>query len=834
MSSITDFKQNKDTRKEEEQLRADQEQQEDWTPCCPICFLEHVPLLQARSCGHAFCMDCLQQLFALSPPTQNTDGVPQKDPQKDNDTDGMRQNEEEDPQNIESMESSTTSESALSSSSLLLFPVHDLRNHSIDNIATLERCPLCRNPMSLLDLTETIKTPLSSSDDGGDKHSKQAKQAQQQQPWWLENDQVFRDKRLFKTPLAGKTYATRQGIGWNSFHFPENAIATDTYEDDNKNSQGQRPYFLWQEDDAFYPPPSNNNNTDSNDNNNKEPTKYYFEPGYFYFAPKRIFHGRLLLPDAHGNMQPHDVLISFAANFKWITGGFMLQSLYDPTAAATKEKQQLEEEEKENNDDNSVGADHYYPLEGSWKVTWYRQKLPPDAVLYDNISNTQYNDLMVATDLIEVVGNALPENDASPFRYMLRYENNNIYFHWPTMGVTQTLEPECDFRETKRIPAVGEYLKWTTTDQDQPYIVWQRQTMGACPPTAKTCISYFGRSGGGGDSALNGGSSTDPFHARTDNPPPSWYRLWQPSEVAAADLLSRSAAFDNNRDARGRPRYHAHQLWGNTFCQGLRVGLASYHFGWLNDTNNTENNHNNNTDAEESGQPYAYISYENSMCSSWPPLDDGSPIPPRVPFHDISFEEVEVTRPIGNTDQDDNDENHDNDGTNNTVTMKNVIFRGNIEWQQDYGTTWQNSERWEYEMHFDSRFTCILSGTVHSINANHAPDHLTVPFANTSRRQEMSQYGTDLVYINAGILQAFDRWMMDPSSSTNYGPQDVSANDNNDEFDDGSYQRYRSLSRSIRRRLQAEGASVRTVAILNMVLTMSQQPAVTDIIDYNQ
>ena len=72
------------------------------------------------------------------------------------------------------------------------------------------------------------------------------------------------------------------------------------------------------------------------------------------------------------------------------------------------------------------------------------------------------------------------------------------------------------------------------------------------------------------------------------------------------------------------PSYHRGQIWGNTFCQALTVGLASYHF-------------------MEDQQ--AYISYENPQTSVWPNLDNGTHVSEigRVPFRNIQWDAVTRT-----------------------------------------------------------------------------------------------------------------------------------------------------------------------------------------------
>jgi hypothetical protein len=181
--------------------------------------------------------------------------------------------------------------------------------------------------------------------------------------------------------------------------------------------------------------------------------------------------------------------------------------------------------------------------------------------------------------------------------------------------------------------------------------------------------------------------------------------------------------------------YCKSSLWGNTFCQAFTVGLASYHFI-----------------SEEEG---AYISYEHPSTGQWPNLDNGMPIPPRVPFHGIRVE--------GHT------------------------FYGTIQWQHDYATTWQRMASWEYEIHFDSEFACVLSGRVKSFSSD------------TSEAIELSRFGENLNYTNAGLHR------MSQSALTST----VSAADD--------------VTRMIQR-LQDEGASSRTMWMINrMALVALEQ-----------
>ena len=291
-----------------------------------------------------------------------------------------------------------------------------------------------------------------------------------------------------------------------------------------------------------------------------------------------------------------------------------------------------------------------------------------------------------------------------PYRYEVDLSNRQeIKFEWPSpLGVIQTAVEGINLDSQPQGPPVGSQVVWRTSQNER--IVWTRESMGG---------EHVERLGPGG-------------------------RMYR-----RVDASSRT-----------RPTYHGDCLWGNTFCQAFKVGLASYQFLSL--------------------QEGAYISYENPLCARWPPLDDGTPIPSQVYFKNISFDESER------------------------------VFRGTIEWQQEYGTTWQGCSKWMYTIKFDTEYTCILSGEVKSIFHGNEEDE-----------QDMSTFGVDLVYINAAITQYFDTLM----------------SDSNEEESD--YDRYVRTSQNLRARLQQEGASVRTIATMNHVLTVAQQPDLNDPIDYN-
>lgn len=192
--------------------------------------------------------------------------------------------------------------------------------------------------------------------------------------------------------------------------------------------------------------------------------------------------------------------------------------------------------------------------------------------------------------------------------------------------------------------------------------------------------------------------------------------------------------------------YTKNSLWGNTFVQLSTVGLASYHFENINGT-----------------EPSAYISYSHPEAFlSWPPLDNGRPIPSKMYFTNITYIESSKT------------------------------FCGVIDWFGTHQTTWQGCFRWRYEMVFDTAFVCILRGHVWSYNNNSTVEE---------DYGKLDHFGQDLVYINAdakGCLLA----SRDESNAEN-------------EVKRVAAEEYRTMWVNERERLLAEGASYATMTAFN-------------------
>ena len=221
-----------------------------------------------------------------------------------------------------------------------------------------------------------------------------------------------------------------------------------------------------------------------------------------------------------------------------------------------------------------------------------------------------------------------------------------------------------------------------------------------------------------------------------------------------------------------RVPYSSDTFWGNIFCQEYMVGLASYHFVKKPDS-----------DGKDDGA-IAYICYDHKMTCAWPPLDNGRPIPSRVFFRNISSPDP-------------------------------YTFRGSICWYDDYQTTWNGCSRWDYEMKFDTKFACILSGTVHSISMNHDNENSS----ETEVISKMSTFGVDLNYINPGVSDS----MVDDILRTF-------------EFSELSLQRARMGSAlvELKEQLETQGVTEATLSELLDAVHHAQQNTFTTLLDYHQ
>lgn len=150
------------------------------------------------------------------------------------------------------------------------------------------------------------------------------------------------------------------------------------------------------------------------------------------------------------------------------------------------------------------------------------------------------------------------------------------------------------------------------------------------------------------------------------------------------------------------PMYDNNSLWNNVFIQQTKIGYASYHF-----------DHNG-----------SFISYEHPSCKDFGKLDNNMDLPKRVYF------------------------------TNTQLDASTRTFRGTIPWQETYHTSWHGCVEWNYYMVFDTKYTCIVSGTIYKT------------LQNGNQGNEYSQYGFNLNYVNVGyFLQLQQKLRRQPSES---------------------------------------------------------------------
>jgi hypothetical protein len=235
------------------------------------------------------------------------------------------------------------------------------------------------------------------------------------------------------------------------------------------------------------------------------------------------------------------------------------------------------------------------------------------------------------------------------------------------------------------------------------------------------------------------------------------------------------------------PTYHKDSLWGNVFCKRLYIGSASYHF--MSPTN-------------------SYVSYQHPACRDLPPLDDDTPLPTRVDFHQLVWEPEERK------------------------------LTATIEWEQDFGIFWNENVRWKLTMWFDSEYMVILKGGIQcewcterrarsrpprrqnphrpppvavyvppeEPAAPETPETTPPPAPDRNEEWVMSGYGHDQLYINAAMLER-------------YRDSTVAVD-------------YKELAEQHGRRLKDEGATTRSIGLVNHVFHLKAEHPNSNPIDF--
>jgi hypothetical protein len=434
-----------------------------------------------------------------------------------------------------------------------------------------------------------------------------------------------------------------EGVGWGSFHFP-----TDT---------GRMPYL--------------NNNCANTCSQRKNFLKFTESR---YHAATHTWEGRTKQqqgPCPVSQTSTLRVLLTFSDSFQFITRGVMIQKI--STNGSTEK------------DDRVLNS--RLLLDGTWLVRPYNSNdATSSTTTTSNKNGHGWNPRPERT--IQVTRGVVHENNVW-YRLQLEADENNdscirmvdaakqdstvwtaVWNNGVGVGNEETEGPS--------LIDVGSRLEWLQADDDtqRPVMEWIRQTavlqQRPSSSATKTTIIPLGGNSGRVYRRINSVDRCDTIVCTTNS--------------AAASAV-----------------YHSNTVWGNTFCQSNKVGLASYHFVQPPSVGDTDG--------------VVYISYEHADVAQWPHLDNGMPIPARVQFRNISFPDPRT-------------------------------FCGHICWLQDYGTSWQGMVRWEYTMKFDTNFLCIVSGAVNSVMAHDDEDALHL---------EISRYGECLVYCNAALFDEFRR-----------------------------------------------------------------------------
>lgn len=358
---------------------------------------------------------------------------------------------------------------------------------------------------------------------------------------------------------------------------------------------------------------------------------------------------------------------------------------------------------------------------------------------------------------IQVISNAYMQ---SGYTFYLDFSGNpnTPKIAWPKSShYQQALIGYVDFDMVPLGVEVGHRIVWQSTSPKFGDIVWTRQTIGKVPLPR---IITFGM---GQDKML--------------------YQRYQEDGNDENSMATTS----------GIPKHYKESLWGNVFCKRLYTGSASYHF---------------------LSPEQAYVSYEHASCSDLPPLDDDTPLPTRVMFSHMVWDEEE----------------------------RKLTAR--VEWEEQFGTSWNDNVRWKLEMWFDSEFMVILKGGIQCewcverrarsrppsrVNPNRPPPvpiYVPPPTPNedeekaeeekaaeeddAQRNEEwiMSGYGHDQLYINAAMLERYRHLESE-------GPVN-----------------WKEISKEQSERLKGEGATERTIKFVEHVYDLADRDPTSNPIEF--
>jgi hypothetical protein len=561
-------------------------------------FLVHGP------CRHKFCLPCLQQVFAA--PSQNN-----------------------------------PHHHRYSIHDGFYIPTQD----DLLNVPTMGRCPVCRTTLCLLDLKTTQpkpqhpqRSPPTSRQISGGSVAAPTTTRSSKNSSFAETDKhehaVASEMDISRTDLAGLVFVKRRRReGEESIHFPcdpslppsNRSISTLT------TIPLSFPYVSFENININHP-----NGFDDDGIKWTTPKKYFDPKSCRYHKDSRTFHGLLRwddddhqhidtstseCDDHHSDQNDHrdcfggckrrfhqsdqwEYILNFSSDLRYVARGVLIKHR-NPCRRS-----------------DCARASCKFPLDGEWSVEW-------PVIEDENSGDSDTDDPQVGPQttkcgVVQVHGNAFllrDENfsDVSSFldrvkpsgriefsdhslpSLVLAWISDDVDKDGPG-GSRQNASPDFKWDPASRPegPAVGESIEWTGISKRYPKMIWRRKTIA--PNDVPLQVVKFGEGG---------------------------------------ILYHRLGAIVD--DSAVRAMYYSDRLWGNSFCQAMTVGLASYHF----------------TD-----EGNAYISYEHERTSVWPNLDNGQPIPSRISFTDTSFDEERRT------------------------------FRGVIDWEGTHHTTWSSSRWW--------------------------------------------------------------------------------------------------------------------------------------------
>jgi hypothetical protein len=702
------------------------------------------------------------------------------------------------------------------------------------------RCPMCRKMLCLFDMrhthpnsTNTVAVtvaPGRNSNTGrGHEHDGE------HQPQKGRLALAFQDELDFEClQLAGSVFKISRKLQaeqvetelpWiYSLHFPPASVVVSVSEKENVN--GPQPPDNKEDPPPAAPLPFIILYGD----NNSEHKEYPFRVGSYYVHPKtQTFHGTLdMLRNKH-QMEVWNISVQFSHGFRCICkGGIVMQS--------------------------AVVAEHLRggggPLDGKWKVEW-RNSPTMSATTFQVVHNVfTLSGVTYRFNIVEkstCTSSSTSANDMDDDTTTRGEQNvttvDSISFQWPnTTGatdappVTQRLEAirsaqgqvvalssmmvttsccsdtttsEGDTcRSTSTLATeIGSVLTWTTSHDSPRVIQWTRlddtpssSSSAKTLPTSLTVpVSNKNESESESERALFTTHRIVPL-SPPDGP------MYVKGSSSEQETDHDHGGGDNGNGGSSQLSsfipgavYVPDNLWGNSFLQGNTMGMASYHFARASASSSTSTS--NNRGRGRGRARGSFISYGNVTCSlTWPSLDDGQPIPSRIFFEDVSWDPDTRT------------------------------FRGTINWYETHGTTWQGSYSWRYHMVFDSKFLCILTGTVWSRRrppSSSPSSSLSYEEANQNNRsderggeeEEMSRFGEALNYVNAATGDHLISTLQPQSSSNsnvNVGVS-VSPPGGSSESESVGARRERTARQFILEelsRLDAEGISIATAQYL--------------------